>query len=34
MVMFVNDLETKENKIITKDEIGPRWKQTVTGDIL
>ena len=34
MVMFVNDLETKENKIITKDKIGPRWKQTVTGDIL
>ena len=34
MVMFGNDLETKENKILTKDKIEPRRKQTVTGDIL
>ena len=34
MVMFFNDLETKENKILTKDKIEPRWKQTVTGEIL
>ena len=31
MVMFGNDLETKENKILTKDKIEPRRKQTVTG---
>ena len=32
--MFGNDLETKGNKILTKDKIELRCKQTVTGDIL